>query len=197
MNIENWFPVPIGVHFVNEEKRNSIEKIVTSYIESNQIEQDLKDTVKTTYNDNYDFLEKNQLTFLKEEIIIVSNSYVHEIGYNIERYNGFESWLNVFEKNSSEMLHNHYGSTVSGCYYVNDNEKFGTFEVPDPIDERSYWDKLHKQYKRRDFSLYSINSVSFGPRRGMILLFPSWLKHKVNRNDSVKERISIAFNLYV
>jgi uncharacterized protein (TIGR02466 family) len=51
---------------------------------------------------------------------------------------------------------------------------------------------LHDDYKKT-YHIYP--SLEINPQEGMLLLFPSYLMHKVNNNISNKERISISFNI--
>jgi len=42
---------------------------------------------------------------------------------------------------------------------------------------------------------YTIQTARFHPEPGSLVIFPSWLPHNVEVNQSAKERISVAFNM--
>jgi uncharacterized protein (TIGR02466 family) len=46
-----------------------------------------------------------------------------------------------------------------------------------------------------EFNKYNSTIWSFNNVEGELLLFPSWLKHRVEANLSKKDRISISFNI--
>ena len=47
---------------------------------------------------------------------------------------------------------------------------------------------------RREETLANTTAVVCKAEESKFFLFPSWIKHSVERNESDKERISIAFN---
>ena len=60
----------------------------------------------------------------------------------------------------------------------------------DPIAERVIrTPKINNQNKLNS------NMVSFQPKEGMLVLFPSYLQHSVNVNKTDEERIVISFNI--
>lgn len=98
------------------------------------------------------------------------------------------SWINVQGPNQFQEFHEHLSDSVpfSGTYYI---------KVPPTSGDIVF--------RRNDFKVVSIFSdffpteVSLSVCPGMLLLFPSWLDHKVCRNDSTDDRISLAFNFDV
>jgi len=113
-------------------------------------------------------------------------NYVYEqYGIGKPKLNNY--WINVNPKNTFNFSHNHPHSYFSAVLYIKTPKDSGSisFERPDMLN---------------DYIVPSIikpnNSVLFKvtPQAGMLLIFPSFLKHSVDINLSDEERISIAFN---
>lgn len=47
------------------------------------------------------------------------------------------------------------------------------------------------------FNVTSAEVMEFSPKEGVLLVFPSYLEHEVLRNQSLKPRIAISFNIVV
>lgn len=96
-------------------------------------------------------------------------------------------WANINGYKDSNLPHNHPGSIMSGCYYVDCNESSGKIVFERPDMQNDYIDPSTE-------SSYTFGTYSFQPQPGHFLIFPSHLKHYVEQNMSNKERISLAFN---
>lgn len=108
--------------------------------------------------------------------------------YSVDRNMGLINfWANINGYKDSNWPHNHPGSIMSGCYYVDCNESSGKIVFERPDTQNEYIDPSTN-------SNYTFGSYSFQPQPGHFLIFPSHLKHYVEQNLSDKERISLAFN---
>jgi uncharacterized protein (TIGR02466 family) len=105
-----------------------------------------------------------------------------------------EGWANVSRRGHYNSVHDHPGSTWSGVYYVsrgepdNDDPSNGKLEL---IDPRSGANILHVE--RNVFE----GRYLVEPMPGLMVMFPSWLKHMVHPFQGSGERISISFNINV
>lgn len=117
--------------------------------------------------------------------------FVNDVCY---RYTGTQlkfgnMWININGHHDYNLLHDHQKSILSGVYYV---------DVP---DENMGNLVLHRG-DNAEFFLKDVNEPTMAnalnctkpPKTSTFYLFPSWIKHHVERNESQKERISIAFN---
>ena len=98
-------------------------------------------------------------------------------------------WFSVNSYGNYTTLHNHRNCILSGVFYVDIPEKnMGkiNFERSDDI---SYFLPPLDSYNN-----FTGERASYEPETGRLLIFPSWLKHSVDRNESKKKRISISFN---
>ena len=104
-------------------------------------------------------------------------------------------WANVSRYGAFNKVHNHPLSQISAVYYVDSGDpttdefpESGTFEFLDP---------------RPNVEMSAIPGESSGraitiqPIDGRLVVFPSWLYHRVNPYFGKRERISISFNAII
>jgi uncharacterized protein (TIGR02466 family) len=102
-------------------------------------------------------------------------------------------WMNVNRAGDFNTLHSHPGCFLSATYYVKVPEAMAGGEIffRDPRGPAV------AMYETPGIDLPWVGSglgIPFSPAAGLLLLFPSWLEHRVERFGGAGERISIAFN---
>jgi uncharacterized protein (TIGR02466 family) len=101
-----------------------------------------------------------------------------------------EGWFNVLDAHGFNSPHDHPAWLWSGCYYVRvpqaDAREGGAIEF---LDSRTNIRTLTIE----EAPCFAIKHTVV-PEEGMLLLFPSWLRHWVAPNPSAQERVSVAFN---
>lgn len=99
-------------------------------------------------------------------------------------------WFNVNPKGSYNTLHNHQSSVLSGVYYIDiPDENMGNIEFHRD-DEAQYY--IPENLDR--YTQFTSTKATYKPETGLLLIFPSWLRHFVHSNQSEKHRISMSFN---
>ena len=101
-----------------------------------------------------------------------------------------EGWINVSGRGAFNAPHDHPGWAWSGSYYVvvpaDLRGRSGAIEFLDP--------RTNARVVTVDGANCFASKVTILPEPGMLLLFPSFLRHWVYPNEADSERISIAFN---
>lgn len=99
------------------------------------------------------------------------------------------SWFIINGTNSFNAIHNHFGSLLSGVFYIDAQEDQGNI-IFERNDDAEYF--LPAPTKQNTF----LNSLSaeYPPRTGALYIFGSWMKHWVNINNTEKDRICLSFN---
>jgi uncharacterized protein (TIGR02466 family) len=102
-------------------------------------------------------------------------------------------WLNVNKPGDFNTLHSHPGCFLSATYYVKvpASMQGGEIYFRDPRGPAV------AMYETPGIELPWIGSgvgIPITPVTGKLLLFPSWLEHRVEPFEGEGERISIAFN---
>ncbi len=137
-------------------------------------------------------LELEQPRFFVNSISPQLNSVLADMGWDIKnqeiKITGM--WAVINKKNSSNAMHIHSNNYISAAYYVKAPVNCGDIVFYDPRFAATYrYPKISKTNKLNS------NMVSFQPKEGMLVLFPSYLQHSVNVNKTDKERIVISFNI--
>jgi len=126
---------------------------------------------------------------LRKEIQLTINEYVKQFD-DLEPTIISASWFNVLGKDGVVEKHKHVdswsntkGSVVSGAYYPHAEEGSASliFDFPDKR-------KLSIKDTQYDTIPFSVESKS-----GNLILFPSWLPHWTEPNET-SERITVSFN---
>jgi len=102
------------------------------------------------------------------------------------------SWININIPGSYNVSHVHPNSTLSGVYYASAPENSGDVLIHNnsimQFINESYLDVNNKD---------TYHHIEYKPFNGRVIIFPSWLPHSVQPNNSKEDRISIAFNFNV
>jgi uncharacterized protein (TIGR02466 family) len=98
-------------------------------------------------------------------------------------------WANINSKYASNKIHDHANCLFSGVYYLKTPKDCGHLMFYDPRSAKSFYKPQTKQY-----TAYTADAVAHMAEAGLLLIFPSWLKHGVEPNLSDEDRISISFN---
>ncbi len=123
----------------------------------------------------------------------VMNSCFKELNGKTDKYKVVieDCWANVNTKSSFNWPHIHEGF-LSMVYYVEADEDTGDIQFLHPSKLQS------KNWNFKMFNHENITSTDaswkFHPITNRCLIFPSWLEHKVNVNNTNKTRISISLN---
>lgn len=106
-------------------------------------------------------------------------------------------WVNINRKGGYNVEHVHPGCFLSGVYYVNIDPQSN----PAPITflRHTDWIMNHGVYFYDSVPCekppFIEHHVELPPRTGALLLFPSYLPHRVEPNQSDSDRVSISFNV--
>ena len=102
-----------------------------------------------------------------------------------------EAWININQKGHFNYSHDHPGSLFSAVYYVKGGADKGALELKSPITPHTY---TISNEMVAGFNAFTGHAMVIPPVTGDLLIFPSWLLHRVNMSLSDEDRISIAFN---
>jgi uncharacterized protein (TIGR02466 family) len=102
-----------------------------------------------------------------------------------------EAWININQKGHVNYSHDHPGSLFSCVYYVKGGADKGALEFKTPIAAHTY---AISNEMIANFNAFTGHAMVIPPVTGDLLIFPSWLLHRVNMSQSDEDRISIALN---
>ena len=143
------------------------------------------------HSSNFD-LDLEQPRFFVNSISAQLNSVFTDMGWDLknQKVKITGMWAVINKKNASNSMHIHSNNYISAAYYVKAPKNCGDIVFYDPRFAATYrYPKISKTNKLNS------NMVSFQPKEGMLVFFPSYLQHSVNLNKTNEERIVISFNI--
>ena len=100
-------------------------------------------------------------------------------------------WTNINPPGGMNRAHQHPNSLWSGVYYIKAPKNSGDLKIDDP---RSVACMSRPRQKDGKKPARLFRETSYEPIAGKCIMFPSWLMHCVDPNESNDIRISVSFN---
>jgi uncharacterized protein (TIGR02466 family) len=132
--------------------------------------------------------------WMLNHIMRLSNSVAPAYSPGLNFNNG-HIWANVNRKGDFNAVHTHPNSLMSGVVYLKAaGEEQGVIQFFDNREgsPTTHWNCFAPLEERTPFT-DDLHAVI--PREGMVLFFPSWLRHWVTPNMSDDDRVSLSFNI--
>jgi conserved hypothetical protein len=108
-------------------------------------------------------------------------------------YDEFEitaCWATVLAPGAEHKAHSHPNNFLSGVYYLRTHASADTINFHDPRNQTGIL-----RPPVIDLTAENTDQVVVRVKNGTLLVFPSFLRHSVDANESEEERISISFNI--
>ena len=147
-----------------------------------------------------DIQEKKHEEFikLKKEINQYLQTYHSEVfgGIEFEEEQNLDMmWTNINGKYHYNEWHIHLFSTISGVYYIKHDGSVENGNLMFKHPNNLYMGAAHwPSVMPKTLNEVTSEIVNIVPKSNMLLLFPSWLEHKVEDNLKNDLRISLSFN---
>jgi uncharacterized protein (TIGR02466 family) len=98
-------------------------------------------------------------------------------------------WVNVAAPGAAMRLHAHPNNFLSGVYYVQVQPGAETINFHDPRPQTAI-----VRPPTTELTAYNTDQVVVPVEEGTLLVFPAWLAHSVDANQSDQLRVSVSFN---
>ena len=149
---------------------------------------------KRDYDNNWqtksaDLHKKKEFKEFSELIIENNKKIIDILKYDVANIVITDMWANVLKPGESHSPHTHSNNYLSGVYYLYSDEAAGiTFQDPRPAA-----DVLVP--RKKEVGLNNSNLAFYTSKINRAIIFPSWLMHWVPVNKSIKNRISVSWNI--
>ena len=183
---EEFFPTSVFGKDVKLDNNKLAQDIINW---SNQDPGVAKTNVKG-WHSTTDMASKPEYHPLVNELMIMCKDVFKEEWLDREPVLG-NMWANINPKGGSNQPHLHPNSLFSGVYYVKSNPQAGELKIYDPRPGAQIVMPNRKEGKPPK---HLWRDVKLDPIPGRIIMFPAWLWHSVEFNQSDDIRISISFN---
>lgn len=140
---------------------------------------------------NRQVLDLENFKKLKEKIQDSLNYYVHDIMKIRNPFKITDSWSTRNPTGTFHTTHNHANSIFSGVYYVDVND--GDLEL---LYEPAFSKSFQFEYTMSEYNIFNSKSWKLGLKSGMLVIFPSWVFHRVSVNNHANDRRIIGFNSF-
>ena len=141
----------------------------------------------TSYYDFNLFQEDRYFPLMKHIMGAIYQTYrnfVPEVDMNAQ-----QAWWTVYGKDAFIPRHTHANSMISGAYYLRQPEGAGPIRFYNPLGP------LVNHLYHADLSFQTAGDIEITPKTGTLLMFPGWLEHETDPNQSDDDKIIVSFNL--
>ena len=189
----DMFSIPL-IHCELDEDTSELRQCTDYVLNTNQVDVDeykifeksgLKETI------DFEFRVLEQFPKMKRMFTHISNRLIKD-GLNYDnKLEISSSWFTKTHKGEQSPMHDHKNCVFSAVYYYGDyDDKVGNLIFKNPIvNLTSYRLNVGKSNK---FNTYDIEIT---PQAGSLLIFPSYVSHKIDVHKSDIPRLSLAFNM--
>ena len=105
-------------------------------------------------------------------------------------------WIMINCPNSYNTSHTHPDAHFSGVLWLKVPENSGKIKFDNPFNHSGYTEILSYLPELKDQTGF-YNGMSYDPKVGRMISFPSSLRHEVGINESNEDRIAISYNIHV
>jgi uncharacterized protein (TIGR02466 family) len=99
------------------------------------------------------------------------------------------SWATMIKNKGYSQYHNHKNSFYSGVLYLEDVQNGGHIQFKNPMTEFGGFLTNIKEWGIFNYEIFHVQ-----PKKNLLILFPSYLSHKINLYSGETPRYSLAFN---
>ncbi len=187
-----FFSTPIWINEINNHE--NINKELTNYLyqeKEKNPEGAKKSNVNGWHSNDFELKNENLKNFITE-ISKNIGSTIKDMGWDLETQvvKITNMWAIINTKDAFNEKHHHGNSALSAAYYVKAEQDAGNIVFFDPRQANVFHHPASKEVNNINAQVQSIT-----PKAGTLVLFPSYLEHKVNPNLSNEDRIVISFNV--
>ena len=193
VDLLSMFSIPL-IHCELNEDTSELRQCTDYVLNPNQVNVDEyktfeKSGLKETFDFEFRVLE--QFPKMKQMFTYFTNRLLKD---SLNVNNNFEissSWFTRTLKGEQSPLHDHKNCVFSAVYYYGDyDDGVGNLVFKNPlVDLTSY--RLNVD-KSNQFNTYDIEIT---PQKGALVIFPSYVSHKIDIHRSDIPRLSLAYNI--
>jgi len=183
---EEFFPTSVYGKDIQLDNNKLAQDIINW---SNQ-DPGLKKTNYKGWHSKTDMHTKAEYKPLVDELVTMCKDIFKEEWLDREPILG-NMWANINPKDGLNQPHVHPNCLFSGVYYVKSNPQAGRLKIYDP---RAGVQLVMPTRKEGQPPKHLWRDANLDPFPGRILMFPAWLWHAVEPNESNDIRISVSFN---
>jgi|TARA_R110000765_G_scaffold326853_1_gene418080 uncharacterized protein (TIGR02466 family) len=186
MKFESWFPTVIGLSqcpFIDE-VQPSYKKIVENYPVDDYGFINIPVHRKPKFKKLNNWITKEVNAFAKN----------HNFVFN---YEPKESWIWDYKTGSFQEFHTHLGFTISAVFFLEGYQEDSPLVFRSPMHndiKNPLGTQPHTCLNENLYNAFTFRKCSFPPLSGMLLVWRSYVEHKVDTKEGKGRRIVFAYN---
>jgi uncharacterized protein (TIGR02466 family) len=175
--------------------------IYKSKIDNNLTEKQIKFVEQQkTYKPEGNFISFNSFVLnekifksLNKKILDHVNNYLFDVLQCERKITPYitQSWLNYTEQDQFHHEHSHANSYLSGVYYIEANKEIDNITFLKP----NAYATISPSFI--EYNTFNLSGWQLPVETQEIVVFPSFLAHKVITKKENNKRISLAFNIFI
>ena len=185
---ELHFPTPIYILDIKDQNLNAqLERDVISWMNQDK---GIKRTNIKGWHSTTNMHERPEFKRLVDALYEAQKKIYIEEHLESEPFLG-NMWANVNPPGGMNRAHQHPNSLWSGVYYIKAEKNSGQLKIDDP---RAAASMVRPKQKSGELPSRLWRETHYEPVAGRCIMFPSWVMHCVDPNESNDIRISVSFN---
>jgi len=195
MKLQLWFPTAIYIDKLPNAPE--LNKDLIKHIKQwHKKDKGLSKTNRGGWHSTVNMHEKKEYKPLVKELECMATGVCREEGYTAPLMLG-NMWANINYPGCFNKDHIHPNSHWSGVYFIKVPKNSGSLHLEDPRPGANMM--LAKQLPVKKIPERLWKSINYEPIEGKLIMFPAYLNHCVNVNESKLKgekgwRISVSFN---
>ena len=188
MHRELHFPTPIYIADIKHPTLNQeLERDITAWANKDK---GITRTNVQGWHSTTNMHELSQIKKLVSMLYACQKTIYEQEHLESEPFLG-NMWANINPPGGMNRAHQHPNSLWSGVYYIKAPKNSGHLKIDDP---RSSAAMVRPTQKKGTLPVRLYRETHYEPIAGRCIMFPSWLMHCVDPNQSNDIRISVSFN---
>ena len=188
MHRELLFPTPVYIADIKHPTLNqNLERDIIAWSKENN---GITRTNVKGWHSTTNMHERPEFKNLVNMLYACQRTIYEQEHYESEPFLG-NMWANINPPGGMNRAHQHPNSLWSGVYWIKTPKNCGQLKIDDPRSVACMTRPRQKDGKKPD-RLW--RETHYEPVAGRCIMFPSWLMHCVDPNESNDIRISVSFN---
>ena len=188
MHRDLHFPTPVYIADIEHKTLNQeLERDIVAWSKQDK---GITRTNVQGWHSTTDMHEKPQFKKLVDMLYACQKTIYNQEHLDSEPVLG-NMWANINPPGGMNRAHQHPNSLWSGVYYIKAPKNCGHLKIDDP---RASAAMLRPRQKDGEKPARLFRETHYEPIAGRCIMFPSWLMHCVDPNNSNDIRISVSFN---
>ena len=184
-NTSVMFSVPLGKYV----RKDPLEEEIINYVKNIDWAKNLQNGI----GKNFQLFEDETFSSIKEFCEQCVYAYYNNLLGKKSKLRISLSWANRTKPGEGHHVHKHPNSIISGVFYLNDSPE-SKINLASPFEDMTQMHDINKE--GAELNQFNWSEYYYTPQKNTCILFPSYIRHYVNKNTSDEDRYSIAFNTF-